>query len=133
MSELKPEDLLITAPVRSKGGQQVVDTRCPVRVEHTRLGIVIECWHERSQLRNKSLALRLLRTCFEALVSDSWWEEPAPKLRWRMSNRAKEGDLLIEAEGQPLVFVRPRVGQSDIKAAKLAAWLTDQLTRRHDE
>ena len=60
--EINPADLQIEAMKRSgAGGQHINKTLSAIRLIHKPSGIVIECQDERSQLRNKEKALRLLR------------------------------------------------------------------------
>lgn len=60
--EINPADLQIEAMKSSgAGGQHINKTLSAIRLIHKPSGIVIECQDERSQLRNKEKALRLLR------------------------------------------------------------------------
>ncbi len=61
--ELNPDELEISA-MRSggPGGQSVNKTSSAIRVVHLPTGLAVKCQVEKSQLRNKEMALQLLRT-----------------------------------------------------------------------
>ena len=87
--EIKPSDLQIDV-FRSSGpgGQSVNTADSAVRIRHIPTGIVVQCQDERSQLKNKAKALKVLR----ARLLDMEIQEQERKLAATRKSMVSSGD-----------------------------------------
>ena len=87
--EIKPSDLQMDV-FRSSGpgGQSVNTADSAVRVRHIPTGIVVQCQDERSQLKNKAKALKVLR----ARLLDMQIQEQERKLAQTRKSMVSSGD-----------------------------------------
>ena len=115
--DVNPEDLRIdTYRASGKGGQHVNKTDSAVRITHIPTNIVVSCQQERSQHRNKTTAMKMLRA---ALYEQAM--EERRKEREKMDQAKTEiawGNQIRSYVFQPYTLVkdhRTEIEQSDVQ------------------
>ena len=96
--EVKSEDIRVdTYRASGAGGQHINKTSSAVRMTHLETGIVVQCQNERSQLKNRATAMKVLKSRLYEYYRQKQEEE-------RASNAAEKKDIGWGSQIRSYVF-----------------------------
>ncbi len=91
---IDPKDIIIeTFRASGHGGQHLQKTDSAVRIKHLPTGIVVQCQDERSQIKNRERAMKILRAKLYDLYS-SQQKESIDKLRREQIKSAERSEKI---------------------------------------
>lgn len=127
--EIKPSDLKIdTFRSSGAGGQHVNTTDSAVRITHLPTGVIVECQDERSQLKNREKAMKVLATKLYEMEIEKQRSEVESERKLQVGTGARSEKI------RTYNFPQGRITDHRIKLTlhKLDSFLDGELTEMID-